>query len=400
MYQRWAGGLPQIVGASEPTDGLVLTGGLVIDPESESLVRSDVRVTEGRFAAYAPTGTGDEEIDVSGLIVTPGLVDLHTHVFHGQDLGLVPDDLAFRSGTTTLIDAGSAGGHLFDAFRRSSVDGSAARVRAFLNISSIGTTSIRLSGELRRLEYSDIEVAVSCVERNRDLVLGVKVRASDDVGGVHAPEALRRAREASDRVGLPLMVHLGPAPADIDEIADTLRAGDILTHAFTGWPDNSVVSEGGLRPSVRAARDRGVLLDIGHGMSGFSAEVARTMVALGEYPDTISTDLHAYSRAQVVDLPTVLSKFIALGMTVEQVLARATLAPARAVGLADDGVGSMRIGAPADLAVFRLESGHIRFDDGFGNHFPGTQRLVPVFTMMNGRVVFDRLRGGATSARG
>ncbi len=330
-------------------------------------------------------------MDVSGLLVTPGLVDLHTHVFNGQDLGLRPDAIGPPSGTTTLIDTGSAGGHLFDAFRASSIDRSEVRVRAFVNVSSIGTTSILLSGELKTLAYVDEEVAVACIEGNRDVVVGVKVRASHDVGGPNAPEALRRARRVADRVGLPLMVHLGPPPVTVDEIADYLGAGDVLTHCFTGFAGNQVVQDGTIRRSVLAARARGARFDVGHGISGFSAAVARTAIEQGFLPDTVSTDLHSYSARLVIDLPQVLSKLVALGMSLQQVLTAATIAPAKVVGLDTQGIGTLRPGAPADVAVFRIEEGPVEFLDGCEQSFTGGLRLVPVLTVLGGRVVFDQL---------
>ncbi|CAN5573095.1 amidohydrolase/deacetylase family metallohydrolase [soil metagenome] len=371
---------------------VALVGGSVFDPDAGGFEPKDLWVVDGRIAAAPASGAAGESahetIDVSGLIVSPGLVDLHTHVFHGQDLGLVPDEIAARSGTTTLIDAGSAGGHLFGAFRLASVDRAETRIRAFVNIASVGTTSIMLGGELKALYYSDEDVAAACVEANRDIVVGVKVRASGDVGGENSPEALRRARRVADRVGLPLMVHLGPAPASVDEILDTLREGDIMTHSFTGWEGNRVVENGELRASVRAARDRGVLLDIGHGGSGFSSLVARAMVEMGEPPDTISSDLHVYSQPTIIDLPTVLSKFLSFGMPLADVLARTTLAPARAVGLDSLGVGTLRPGAPGDIAVFRIDEGEVEFGDGFGARFTGTQTLTPVLTLRDGVVVY------------
>lgn len=360
--------------------GLVLRGAEVFDPASGVTSVRDIRVADGRLSD-GPAQPADAIVDVAGMLVAPGFVDLHTHVFVGQDLAVDADRIAGPAGTTTFVDTGSAGGHLFGAFRRSVLDTARVRVRAFLNIASIGTTSILLGGELRSPWYADEEVAIEAVEANRDVVVGVKVRASADVGGAHATEALHRARRVADHVGLPLMVHLGPAPAGVDEIVDLLRAGDILTHAFSGWEGNRIVDGGTLRTSVRAARERGVLLDVGHGMSGFDAETARIAVQAGEYPDTISTDLHAYSRESVVDMPTVASKFLALGMSLPDVLSRVTAAPAQAIGL---DAGTLGAGAPADLVVLRRERGE--FDLG---GIAARERLAVALTIAGGRVIFD-----------
>ncbi len=371
---------------------VLVRGGEVFDAERGSIGPGEVRVVDGVIADASAGPAGGSEpavIDASGLLVVPGLVDLHTHVFTGQDLGVNADEVGPPGGTTTMIDTGSAGAHLLGAFRRSAIEGTGTRIRAFLNIASIGTTSILLGGELKAPHYADEEVAIDAVEANRDLVIGVKVRASHDVGGDHATEALYRARRVADRVSLPLMVHLGPAPAAIDAIADVLGPGDILTHAFSGWAGNTVIEGGVLRPSIRAARDRGVLLDIGHGMSGFSLRTAQAMLALGEYPDTISTDLHAYSLPIVRDFPAVLSKFLALGMSLTEVLSRVTMAPARAAGLDGLGVGSLAVGSPGDLALLERVHGDITFRDGFDGTITGQESLRCVVTVRGGRIVFD-----------
>lgn len=369
--------------------GLVLRGGDVLDARRSVLERRDVRLVDGRVSGD-PAADGDRVVDVAGLVVAPGLVDLHCHLFVGQDLGIDPDVVGPPSGTTTFVDAGSAGGHLFGAFRRATLERTDLRVRAFVNIASIGTTSILLRGELKSPEYADVEVAVDAIEANRDVVVGVKVRASADVGGEHAPEGLRRARAVADRVGLPLMVHLGPAPASLDEILDALGPGDILTHSLSGWPGNSVYADGVVRPAVLAARARGVLLDVGHGMSGFDAAVGRGMVEAGQAPDTISTDLHTYSESRVIDLPTVLSKFLSFGLPLPDALARATLAPARAIGLDADGVGTLDPGAPADVAVLRLADGPVTLGmAGTPGYVEADRRLDAVLTIAGGAVAFD-----------
>ena len=384
---------PEIFGVrtmTEPNqDCVVLRGGTVFEGDGSDGVVRDIRIDNGTISAQGEM-PGDRIVDVSGLVVAPGLVDLHTHVFSGQDLGVAADEVAFASGTTTVLDAGSAGAHLIGAFRASTVDRSNVRVRAMLNISSIGATSIMLGGELLSPWYVSESAAIDAIDANRDFVVGVKVRASGNVGGEHTSAALASARRVADHVDLPLMVHLGPAPAGIDEIAGTLRSGDIITHAFAGWADNGILDEtGGLRESVRAARERGVLLDVGHGMSGFSLDVAARMLADGEPPDTISTDIHAYSRVSVVDLTTVLSKFLALGMPLADVLCRASFVPARALSL---GLGSLTAGSVADIAVLEREPGTFHFGDGFGGGVVGKERLQCVMTYSGGRLVHDRRR--------
>lgn len=375
--------------SEQPAPAIVLRGAVVHDPDTSAPRHRDVRIAEGVFTA-GETGEGDQVIDVSGMIVAPGLVDLHSHVFSGQDLGVSADSTAFPAGTTTMIDAGSAGAHLIGAFRAATVDRSSVRVGAFLNISSIGTTSILLGGELQSPWYVSESAAVDAIEANRDLVVGVKVRASGNVGGIHTRAALDAARRVADHVRLPLMVHLGPAPVTVDEIADTLRAGDILTHAFTGWAGNRVIDDQGrMRPSVRRARERGALLDVGHGMAGFSLEVARRMLDEDAPPDTISTDIHAYSQAEVVDFPTVLSKMLALGMPMHDVLRRATASPASAVGL---DAGTLRPGRPGDVVVLQRQTGEAVFDDPFHASVTGTERLRVVLTILDGRIVFDGRR--------
>ncbi|MCW2780365.1 MAG: amidohydrolase [Marmoricola sp.] len=371
---------------------MLVFGGQVFDPEAHSRSLADVEIADGKILRVAPAlprDGYDAYVDASGLIVSPGLVDFHSHVFAGQDLAVDPDVWGPPSGTTTFVDAGSAGAHLFGAFRRSVIDSADSRVVAFLNISTIGTTSILLSGELRTLAYSDEDACVACVEANRDRIVGIKVRASGDVAGANGMEALRRARRVADRVSLPLMVHVGPKLPEVDDILDLLRPGDIMTHCCTGLGDNGLALEGELRPSALAAQERGIRFDVGHGMGGFDVTVARSMFAAGIVPDTISTDIHAYSTHTVLSFPSVLSKFLALGLPLEDVLSRATLGPARIVGLDREGVGTLRPGAPADLALLRLVAEPSAFVDTREHDFTGSERLETAVTVRGGAVVFD-----------
>ena len=392
---------------------LLLHGGEVVDPEAGGGsagagapgpagvgTLADVLLLDGRIAAVAPAGSltdvpeGTERVDVSGLLVTPGLVDLHAHVFVGQDLGVDPDEVGPRSGTTTFVDTGSAGAHLFGAFRATTLDRAQARVLAFLNISTIGATSIQLAGELETLAYCDEPGALAAAREHADRIIGIKVRASGNVVGRSGAEPMHRARRVADRLGLPLMVHLGPAPPGSDEIMATLRAGDVLTHCYTGFEDNRLLVDGSVRESVLEARRRGVVFDVAHGMSAFDAEVATEMLAAGFRLDTISSDVHAYSLDAVGDLPTVMSKFLALGMTLDEVLLAATHAPARHAGLAAEGVGTLDVGAPADVAAFELVEGSVAYADTRGGTFHGDRRLRTALTVRAGVIVHEALKEG------
>lgn len=389
---------------------IVIRGGDVYDPDLPGIGRRDVFIRDGRFAAPFESSATGSVIDAQGLLVTPGWVDLHTHVFVGQDLGVDPNRLAPATGVTTVIDTGSAGAHLYEAFL-AAVAGAVPRVRAFLNISTIGTTSILLAGELRQLDYLDEAACLEALRRHPEII-GVKVRASANVGGDNTIEALLRARRVADAAGRPLMVHIGPAPVTYPDVLSLLRAGDIVTHCFTGHSDFPLVDPAGgadVLESALAARERGVLFDVGHGGGSFDAARAAAAIRAGFLPDTISSDVHAYADqpeggdlpaaglpASAADslvaggLPLVVDKFLALGMSLEQVLSRVTASPAAAAGLTSLGAGSLRLGAPADLAVYRLVEGPLTLRDPQGFTFHGERSIRPVLTVQSGTVVFDR----------
>jgi dihydroorotase len=371
---------------------VVLTGAQIIDPDSGRSFVGEVALRDDKIATVrAGLGTlsAATVVHLDGLLLTPGLVDLHTHVFAGQDLGVDADAVCGPAGVTTVVDAGSAGAHLLGAFRRSAVSGAATRIRAMLNVSSIGTTSILLAGELSVPAYVDEVACIACARENADLVVGIKVRASANVGPGQVVAALGKARRIADVVGLPLMVHVGPGPPSLTDVLNLLGPGDVLTHCFTGLAHRPIAGAAGVLGAALRARERGVVFDVGHGNAGFDVRVATAAIRAGFFPDTISTDVHAYSRAVIGDLPLVMTKFLALGMSLPQVVAAASAVPARTLGLVEQGIGTLREGAPADIAVLEMRREAVVLTDCRGHRFSSVRRLRTVMTVRSGKVVYD-----------
>jgi dihydroorotase len=370
---------------------LVIRGGEVVDPGSGLLGRMDVGIRGGVIAAVdrsLPTEGIGATLDATGQVVTPGLFDLHTHVYWGATYwGIEPDPLAARTGVTTWLDAGTAGGYSFPGFRRNVIEASEARVFALLNVSAIGL--IAPTYELTNLDYCDLGLARQIVDTNRDVILGIKARIDANTTRGVGLEPLRLARKLADQVDLPMMVHIGKGPPSLDEIFTQLRAGDILTHCCTGHDNRILEPDGRLRDFVRRAWDEGLVLDVGHGTGSFSYEVAEQMLAAGMAPDIISTDAHQLSiQGPMFDLPTTLSKFLNLGMALPEVIERATARPARAVRRPD--LATLRPGAPADVAVFALEEGTYTFRDVFMTARTAKVRLVNRATIRAGKPMAQR----------
>lgn len=377
---------------TEPTlpYDLLLHGGTIIDPETNARRKASVAVLNGAIAAIGPDlqlRHAQRIVDVNGKFVTPGLIDFHAHGYWGATYdGLKVDPVAGRSGVTTWVDAGSSGAATFPAFREYVIAPSRTRILPFLNLCATGII-YRGVMEFEDLRFADVRFAIETIEAHRDLIVGIKIRLDRGTVGNNNDHPLWLAREVADHVGLPIMVHIGTPPPALHQILAGLRAGDIITHAFRGDERGigGIVINGKIRPEVWEARARGVHFDIGHGAGSFGIPAARIALAEGFLPDTISTDLHQLSiqPGLAVDLPTVLSKFMALGMSLEEVIQRATVAPARALGRTDQ-IGSFRIGAPADLAVFDLVDGDFIFHDVLGNSITGTQQLRNTLTLRGG----------------
>jgi len=366
---------------------LLVKGGEVVDPGSGRRGALDVAVSRNRIAAVdpnIPASAAARVIDAAGKIVTPGLVDLHSHVFHGCSYwGVRPDPVASRSGVTTWVDAGSAGAMTLDGFREYIVKPARARIYALLNISYIGL--VGPEHELMDLNYCEIDVFKRIYDLNRDLVVGVKVRMMSSTVGEQGVKPLERARQAADECAVPMMMHIGYAPPSIDECLPFLKKGDILTHCFTGFDMRILAENGKLRDSARDAWERGVVMDIGHGTGAFVFEVAEPLIQQDYKPTVISTDIHQLSiRGPMYDLPTCMNKCLTLGMSLDEVVEAATSAPARAVGL-DDEVGALKPGLMADIALFEVEKGTFRYYDVNMDMREGHERLRHSLTIVGGR---------------
>ena len=370
---------------------LLIRGGEVVDPGSNLLGPLDVGIRDGVVAAVDRGLPGDQAravLEATGQLVTPGLFDLHTHVYWGATFwGIEPDPVAARTGVTTWVDAGSAGGYSFHGFRRYVVEASQSRVFAFLNLSSVGLTA--RTHELTNLDYCELPLARQTVEANADVILGIKARIDSSTVRSAGLEPLRLARRLADDVRLPLMVHVGKGPPDLEDIISLMRPGDILTHCFTGHDNRIVEHDGRLREFVRRAWDQGLVLDIGHGTGSFSYEVAEAVLAQGLLPDVISTDIHQMSvQGPMFDLPTTISKFLNLGIGLADAVERATSRPARAARRPD--LASLKPGSPADVALYRLEEGSYTFHDVFMTPRTGKVRLVNTATIRAGKLLERR----------
>lgn len=365
---------------------LIIQGGEVVDPGSGLLGKMDVGIRDGVIAAVdraLPTGDAGATLDATEQIVTPGLFDLHTHIYWGATYwGIEPDPVAACTGVTTWLDAGTVGSYSFPAFRRYVVERSEARVLALLNVSSIGL--IAPTYELTNLDHCDLGLARRIVDANRDVILGIKARIDANTTRGVGLEPMRLARKLADQVGLPMMVHIAKAPPPLEDVFTLLRPGDILTHCFTGQDNRILEPDGRLKDFVRRAWDGGVVMDVGHGTGSFSYEVAERMLADGMLPDVISTDAHQLSiQGPMFDMPTTLSKFLNLGMSLSDAIDRATARPARAVRRPD--LATLKPGAPADVAVFALEEGTYTFHDVFMTARSGKVRLVNRATIRAGK---------------
>ena len=336
---------------------LLIKGGRVLDPGASLDGLLDVAISGDSIAAVdvnIPAESAARVVDATGQLVTPGLVDLHTHIYPGATYwGIRPDPVAATTGVTTWVDAGSAGAMNLLGMREYLDRTSRVRAYAFLNISTIGLTPSTY--ELTNLEYVDVRLCVKLARLNADFVRGIKVRMGAQTVGEHGLEPLRRGIQAARELDVPVMVHLSTGPPEIDEIVALLRPGDLLTHSFTAGGMRLIDETGQPRQAVRRALDNGLLLDMGHGAGGFSFEVAEQLATHGIRPHVVSTDLHQSSLwGPVYDLPTCIAKATLLGMSLPEAIYASTAAPAKVLRL-EGQIGTLKPGARADVALFTLD---------------------------------------------
>ena len=380
--------------AVQPRYDLLLSGGHVIDPRNAINGVRDVAIAGGKIAAVAPRlnpADALKAIDVSGLYITPGLVDIHTHVYAGTgepssyagDNSIYPDGFTLRVGVTTVADAGGAGWRSFDDFKTRVIDRSKTRVLAFLNIVGHGMRGGKFEQDLADMEARP---TADMARRHPSLIVGIKTAHFS--GPEWAP--VERAVEAGTLANLPVMVDFGsgrPERPLAELVTKKLRPGDIYTHVYSGLRGEQDPS-GRVNPAMREGRTRGVIFDVGHGGGSFLWRIAVPAVKEGFWPDSISTDLHIGSmNAGMKDMLNVMGKFLAMGLSIDEVIARSTWNPAREIR--QDGLGHLSVGAVADVAVLRVERGSFGFVDMYGARMDGRERLMCELTLRDGKVVYD-----------
>jgi dihydroorotase len=370
---------------------LILRGGRVIDPSGKLDAVTDVAFSQGKVARIGSGLKGDNDTvirDVSGSIVAPGLIDLHTHVYWGgTSLGIDAEEFCRHSGVTTAIDTGSAGPGNFLGFRRHVIERSAVRILAYLHVSFAGIYAFSpriMVGESEDIRLLAPKDAVEVASANRDIIVGIKVRVGLRASGKSGTAPLDIALQVAEEAGMPLMAHIDEPPPSYEEVIARLRPGDILTHAFRPYPNSPATAQGTVKPAVREARRRGVLFDIGHGKASFGFKTARAMLANGFTPDTISSDVHALSiNGPAFDQVTTMSKFLCLGMPLVDVIAASTINSALALQRPE--LGSLRPGSTGDATILSIKEGRFDYVDAVGEHLIGERKIAAEGVVMAGR---------------
>ncbi len=367
---------------------LVLKGGRVVDPSQGLDAVTDVAFAGGKVAAIGQGLAGRDVRDVTGKVVAPGLIDLHTHVYWGgTSIGVDAEMLSRAGAVATHVDAGPAGPANIMGFRKHVIERSAVRIIPYLNISFPGIYAFSktvMVGECLDLRLLSARDCVHAAREHADLVCGIKVRIGDGTSGVNGIGPLEMAIEVAEEVGLPVMCHIGAPPAGRAEVMKRLRKGDVLTHCFRPFPNAPVRVDGKVYEEVLEARARGVIFDVGHGAGSFGFRTSKAMLAAGFKPDVISSDIHVLSiDAVCFDLLTTMSKFLCLGMSLADVVTATTTAPAAAIRRPE--LGTLKPGSVGEASVLDVKQGHFEYLDVIGEKIEGDRRLLAAGLVLNGR---------------
>jgi dihydroorotase len=370
---------------------LVLRGGRVVDPSQKLDAVADIAFSGGKVAMVGnalKVDPGTDVRDVSGYIVTPGLIDLHTHVYWGgTSLGIDAEEFCRTSGVTTAIDTGSAGPGNFAGFRKHVIEPSQVRILAYLHVSHAGIYGFShrvMVGESEEIRLMNPIDAVQVADANRDLIVGIKVRVGRTSSGASGIVPLQIALEVANEVGMPLMCHIDHPPPTYEEVVSLLRPGDVLTHAFRPFPNAPCTAQGTVKQVVLQARERGVLFDIGHGRGSFAFKTARAMLANGFYPDTISSDVHILCiNGPAFDQVTTMSKFLCMGMSLYEVVKASTVNAAMALRRPE--LGSLKPGSVGDATLLSIREGKFDYEDVVGEHLIGDRKIASEGVVIGGR---------------
>jgi dihydroorotase len=371
---------------------LIVLGARVIDPSQNLDGRRDIGIIDGLIAAVQdniPQAEGRQVIDAAGKIVTPGLIDLHSHVYYAFCLnGIHPDTVGVASGVTTVVDAGSAGSSVFGGFPEYVVPSAATDIYCFLNIARTGLLT---TPEIISREDIDTDGTKQIVAQNRDLIRGIKLRATGIMADTIGPEIVTLAKQVSSELRLPLMVHIGQMEPRakstlIKEVLEALGENDILSHVYTGRPGGVLEEDGGMLRELKSAVQRGVFLDVGHGRSNISFAVARRLLEEGFLPHIISSDLilRHLGYPTYGSLTEFMSQFLAMELTLNQIVQMTTANPAKALGM-EGQLGTLNVGCNADISILQSIEGDWKFTDITGNTIKGDVALVPAMSVKKGK---------------
>ena len=373
------------------TPDLILTDGRVICPAQNIDRVAQVSFTDGKVAEIADQiapGPDTDIRDVSGRIVTPGLIDMHTHVYWGgTSLGIDAEEFCRTSGVTTAIDTGSAGPGNFPGFRKHVIDPCQVRILAYLHVSHAGIPYFSnnvMIGESEDIRKMDPRAAAEVADANRDVIVGIKIRLGRHASGQQGMSPFQYALQTAEEVGMPMMVHIDEPPPSYEEVIAAMRPGDVLTHCFRPFPNSPATAQGTVKQAVRDARARGVLFDVGHGKGSFSFKTARAMLANGFLPDTISSDVHTLCiEGPAYDQVTTLSKFLCMGVDLPTVIRLST--ETAGLALQRPELGTLKPGAVGDATILELVDGDFTYEDVLGETMQGAQRIFARGTVVGGK---------------